>query len=66
MMEEEVISNLLQMNVPMDLTSSEMEKCLKETHCYICSEIFSLKDPPVRDHCHFTGTFLIITDMTPI
>ena len=25
--------------------------------CHFCEKEFTLKDPPVRDHCHFTGRF---------
>ena len=41
---------------PMDpLTSKEIEKHKKLKKCHICFKPFTIKDPKVRDHCHYTG-----------
>ena len=41
---------------PIDpLTKMQWWKCKKETKCHICYKPFTLRDPKVRDHCHYTG-----------
>ena len=37
------------------LTSNQNEKYKKSKRCHICSRPFTLKEPKVRDHCHYTG-----------
>ena len=39
------------------LTSKEIEKHKKLKRCHICFRPFMLKDPKVRDHCHYTGNY---------
>ena len=39
------------------LTSNQNEKYKKSKRCHICSRPFTLKDPKVRDHCHYTGKY---------
>ena len=39
------------------LTLKEIEKHKKSKKCYICFRPFTLKDPKVRDHCHYTGNY---------
>ena len=39
------------------LTSNLNEKHKKSKRCHICSRPFTLKEPKVRDHCHYTGNY---------
>ena len=39
------------------LTPKEIEKHKKSKKCYICFKPFTLKDPKVRDHCHYIGNY---------
>ena len=39
------------------LTSNQNEKYKKSKRCHICSRPFTLKEPKVRDHCHYTGNY---------
>ena len=39
------------------LTSNQNEKYKKSKRCHICSGPFTLKEPKVRDHCHYTGNY---------
>ena len=42
--------------LPMDpLTKRQWKKYKQSTKCHICYKPFTLKDPKVRDHCHYTG-----------
>ena len=42
--------------LPMDLlTKKQWKKYKKATKCHICYKPFTLRDPKVRDHCHYTG-----------
>ena len=42
--------------LPMDpLTKKQWMKYKKATKCHICYKPFTLRDPKVRDHCHYTG-----------
>ena len=44
--------------LPMDpLTKKQWKKYKKATKCHICYKLFTLKDPKVRDHCHYTGLY---------
>ena len=44
--------------LPMDLlTKKQWKKYKKATKCHICYEPFTLRDPKVRDHCHYTGLY---------
>ena len=44
--------------LPMDpLTKKQWKKYKKATKCLICYKPFTLKDPKVRDHCHYTGLY---------
>ena len=43
---------------PMDpLTKKQWKKYKKTTKCHICYKPFTLRDPKVRDHCHYTGLY---------
>ena len=43
---------------PMDpLTKKQWKKYKKATKCHICYKPFTLRDPKVRDHCHYTGLY---------
>ena len=45
-------------DLPMDpLTKKQWNKYKKATKCYICYKPFTLRDPKVRDHCHYTGLY---------
>ena len=39
------------------LTSNQNERYKKSKRCHICFRPFTLKDPKVRDHCHYTGKY---------
>ena len=39
------------------LTSNQNERYKKSKRCHICFRQFTLKDPKVRDHCHYTGNY---------
>ena len=42
--------------LPMDpLTKKQWKKYKKATKCHICYKPFTLRDPKVRNHCHYTG-----------
>ena len=43
---------------PMDpLTKKQWKKYKRSTKCHICYKPFTLRDPKVRDHCHYTGLY---------
>ena len=39
------------------LTKKQGKKYKRSTKCHICYKPFTLKDPKVRDHCHYTGLY---------
>ena len=39
------------------LTKKQWKKRKKATKCHICYKPFTLRDPKVRDHCHYTGLY---------
>ena len=39
------------------LTKKQWNKYKRSTKCHICYKPFTLKDPKVRDHCHYTGLY---------
>ena len=39
------------------LTKKQWKKYKRSTKCHICYKPFMLKDPKVRDHCHYTGLY---------
>ena len=42
--------------LPMDpLTKKQWKKYKKATKCHFCYKQFRLRDPKVREHCHYTG-----------
>ena len=44
--------------LPMDpLTKKQWKKYKRSTKCHICYKPFTLRDPKVRDHCHYTGLY---------
>ena len=44
--------------LPMDpLTKKQWKKYKRSTKCHICYKPFMLRDPKVRDHCHYTGLY---------
>ena len=44
--------------LPMDpLTKKQWRKYKKATKCHICYKPFTLRDPKVREHCHYTGLY---------
>ena len=44
--------------LPIDpLTKKQWKKYKRSTKCHICYKPFMLKDPKVRDHCHYTGLY---------
>ena len=44
--------------LPMDpLTKKQWKKYKRSTKCHICYKPFTLKDPKVRDHCHYTDLY---------
>ena len=47
-----------QKNVSMKLTEEDVKKVKSATKCLICEESFTEECTPVRDHDHYTGTFL--------
>ena len=44
--------------LPMDpLTKKQWKNYKRSTKCHICYKPFTLGDPKVRDHCHYTGLY---------
>ena len=44
--------------LPMDpLTKKQWKKYKKATKCHICYKPLTLRNPKVRDHCHYTGLY---------
>ena len=44
--------------LPMDpLTKKQWKKYKRSTKCHICYKPFTIGDPKVRDHCHYTGLY---------
>ena len=44
--------------LPMDpSTKKQWKKYKQSTKCHICYKPFTLKNPKVRDHCHYTGLY---------
>ena len=39
------------------LTKKQWKKYKRSTKCHLCYKPFTLKDPKVRDHCHYTGLY---------
>ena len=39
------------------LTKKQWTKYKQATKCHICYKPFTLRDPKVRDHCHYTGLY---------
>ena len=39
------------------LTKKQWKKYKKAIKCHICYKPFTLRDPKVRDHCHYTGLY---------
>ena len=39
------------------LTKRQWKKYKAATKCHICYKPFTLRDPKVRDHCHYTGLY---------
>ena len=39
------------------LTKKQWKKYKRSTKCHICYKPFTLEDPKVRDHCHYTGLY---------
>ena len=39
------------------LTKKQWNKYKKATKCHICYKPFTLRNPKVRDHCHYTGLY---------
>ena len=39
------------------LTKKQWNKYEKPTKCHICYKPFTLRNPKVRDHCHYTGLY---------
>ena len=39
------------------LTKKQWKKYKRSTKCHICYKPFTLRDPKVRDHCHYTGFY---------
>ena len=39
------------------LTKKQWKKYKKATKCHICYKPFTLRDPKVRHHCHYTGLY---------
>ena len=43
---------------PMDpLTNKQWKRYKSASKCHICYKSFNVKDPKVRDHCHYTGKY---------
>ena len=40
------------------LTKKQWKKYKQSTKCHICYKPFTLADPKVRDHCHYTGLYM--------
>ena len=44
--------------LPIDpLTKKQWKKYKQSTKCHICYLLFTLRDPKVRDHCHYTSLY---------
>ena len=44
--------------LPMEpLTRKQFKRYKEATRCHICYKPFTLRDPKVRDHCHYTGLY---------
>ena len=44
--------------LPMDpLTPKELKRHKKAKNCHICFRTFTIKNPKVRDHCHYSGKY---------
>ena len=39
------------------LTKKQWKKYKLSTKCHICYKPFTLRNPKVRDHCHYTGLY---------
>ena len=39
------------------LTNMQWARYKRESKCHICYKPFNDKDPKVRDHCHYTGSY---------
>ena len=39
------------------LTNKQWTKYKRASKCHICFKPFNFKDPKVRDHCHYTGSY---------
>ena len=39
------------------LTKKQWKKYKRSTKCHVCYKPFTLRDPKVRDHCHYTGLY---------
>ena len=39
------------------VTKKQWKKYKRSTKCHICYKPFTLEDPKVRDHCHYTGLY---------
>ena len=39
------------------LSKKQWKKYKRSTKCHICYKPFTLRDPKVRDHCHYTGLY---------
>ena len=43
---------------PMDpFTNKQWKRYERASKCHICFKPFNSKDPKVRDHCHYTGSY---------
>ena len=40
------------------LAKKQRNKYKKATKCHICYKPFTLRNPKVRDHCHYTGLYI--------
>ena len=41
------------------LTKKQWKKYKRSTKCHICYKPFTLRDPKVRDYCHYTGLYKV-------
>ena len=51
------IHNLLNVNIPFNLNTTEKQIFNDATECYVCKKPFTALDFKVRDHNHLTGQF---------